>query len=409
MRLRTVLTACSLAVLLSTAGCSAVPFGDGTDGDGMATPSAEAPYQRLDGEEVIQTHRQHIRDAGTATRHSESTTRIVREGFNETQRRNRTSYVDFGTDPPTRHTVSGDGTERWIGPGRNVSKNPESGYSLYSTSVGFFDDGLGTAYLDAFEFEGPTPVERNGRQLFRYRAPNRSAFVGESDAFGSANVTVAAASVTLYLTNEGLVAAANTSFVLVRDDTRIEQSGSIRYTSVGSTNVSRPAWYDEAVENLGPFAGETVTVERNASELDASLSVTGLAENVAERFGARTELRYSENAYILEESDPITAARASCIPYAGLPDAFENASLTLGYDSAYVPDGDERNLTLFRYNRSLQTVVPVEGATVDSGADTVSAPVDTSGLYLVLHVPTFAEAFGSRELPESATGVPTCR
>jgi hypothetical protein len=408
MRPRLALAVCSLAVVLSVAGCSAVPVptDDSTDG----TSAADAPYQELDGSTVVETHRQRLREAGSATRHRESVTRIVREGFDDTQRRNRTTYVDFGTDPPARYTVSGDGTERWLGPGRNVSKNPQSGYARYGTSVGFFEGGIGADYLDAFTYEGPVRVERGGRQLFRYRAPSIDSVVDDATGpFANENVTVEAASVTLYLTSDGRIAAANTSFVFARDDTRIEQNGTIRYTSVGSTNVSRPAWYDEAIENLGPFAGETATVTRNASELDASLSVTGLAENVAERFGARTELRYSENAYRLEESDPITAARASCIPYAGLPDAFENASLTLGYDPAYVPDGDETNLTLFRYNRSLQTVVPVEGATVDSGADTVSAPIERSGLYLVLHVPTFAEAFGSRQLPESATGVPSCR
>jgi hypothetical protein len=400
------LLACSL-LLVALAGCSAVPI-DGMTDDGTPTPEATAPYEDLDGETVIETHRDRLREAGNATRHVESI-QVVEATVTRDHGRNHTAYLDFTAKPPVRHVVYGDGQEMWVGPERNVSKGPDGRYSLYS-GLGVFSDGIATSVVDLFDYEGPERVERDGRVAYRYRAEDVEALsAGASEAIAeSGNVTVESASARLLIRADGVVVEAHHEMVFVQDGTRVTSNRTVRYTDVGSTAVTRPEWYDDAIEELGPFAGETTTVTLESDRLDATLSVTGAAEDVSEKYGAWTELRYSENARLLEDSPPMNAARASCIPWVRLPESYDDAELTVGYEEQYVPAGEERNLTLYRYDRDLQTVVAVDGATVEVGADRVRGAVDENGMYVVLHTPTWVEAFGSRELPDSATGVPGC-
>lgn len=401
------LLACTLLLLVALAGCSAGPLDDPTDG-GTPTPEATAPYGDLDGETVVETHRDRLREAGNATRSVESSQRI--EGtVTRQERREHTASIDFTADPPVRHVVHGDGREYWVGPERNVSKGPKGRYSLYS-GLGVFADGIGTGVVDLFEYEGLERIERDGEVVFRYRAEGVDALsANATEAIaGSGNVTVEAARSRLLIRADGVVVESHQELVAVKEGSRFATNRTVRYTDVGSTNVTRPEWYDDAVEELGPFAGERITVTLESDRLDATLNVTGPAEDVSSEFGAWTELRYSQNARMLEDSPPMNAARASCIPWVRLPESYDEAELTVGYEERYVPRGDERNLTLYRYDRDLQTVVTVDGATVDAEADEARASVDENGMYVVLHAPTWAEAFGSRELPDAATGVPAC-
>lgn len=397
------LLACMLLLMVAIAGCSAGPVDDGTP-----TSEATAPYEDLDGGTVVQTHRDRLREADNATRTVESS-RHVEGGATSEEHRELTAYVNFTGDPPVRHVVHGDGREIWVGPERNVSKGPQGRYSLYS-GQGIFAEGLGTHVVDLFEYQGPERVERDGREVFRYRAEGVADLSSEAtDVIArSGNVTVEAASSRLLIRADGVVVESHQELVVVQDGHRISTNRTVRYTDVGSTEVKRPDWYDDAIDQLGPFAGATTTVTLESDRLDATLSVTGRAADVSAEYGAWTELRYSKNARMLEDSPPMNAARASCIPWVRLPESYDDAELTVGYDEQYVPGGDERNLTLYRYDRDLQTVVTVDGATVDAEADGIRASVDENGMYVVLHAPTWNVAFGSREMPDSATGVPDC-
>lgn len=404
--MRALLT-CSLLLCVAVAGCSSGPI-DGSTEDGSPTPDVNAPYDELDGETVVETHRGRLRAAGNATRHVESSRRIEGSVTDERTREQRTA-VDFTRDPPVRHVVHGDGRQVWVGPERNVSKGPDGRYSQYS-GLGVFADGIGTSVVDLFEYEDTEQVERDGRVLFCYRAAGADALSPEAtEALAeSGNVTVEAARSRLLVRPDGVVVESHQELVFVTDGRRVATNRTVRYTDVGSTTVTRPDWYDDAMESLGPFAGETTTVTLESDRLDARLSVTGPAEDVSEKYGAWTELRYSKNARLLEDSRAMNAARASCIPFVRLPDSYDEATLSVGYEERFVPAGDEQNLALYRYDTDRQTVVPVGGATVDADADRLRAPVQETGMYLVLHGPTWQEAFGSRELPDSATGVPAC-
>lgn len=401
------LLACALLLSIALAGCSAGPIDDLTD-DGTPTPEATSPYENLDGETVVETHRDRLRKAGNATRTVEST-ELVEATVTRELGRDHTAYIDFTAEPPVRHVVYGDGRELWVGPKRNVSQGPRGQYSLYS-GLGVFSDGISSSVVDLFDYEGPERVERDGTVAFRYRAEGVDALSAEaSDAIAeSGNVTVETASARLLIRADGVVVEAHHELVFVQDGHRVTSNRTVRYTDVGSTAVTRPDWYDEAVEELGPFAGETTTVTLESDRLDATLAVTGPAEDVSEKYGAWTELRSSPNARMLEDSPPMNAARASCIPFVRLPESYDRAELTVGYEERYVPDGDEANLALYRYDTDRHTVVPVDGATVDTDADVLTASIEETGMYLVLHGPTWQAALDSRELPDSATGVPDC-
>lgn len=71
-----------------------------------------------------------------------------------------------------------------------------------------------------------------------------------------------------------------------------------------------------------------------------------------------------------------------------LPPDATNASLTLQYDESVIPDGNESALGLYQYDISETTWTPIE-ATHDAEADTLTADVDRSNAFVVLHEPTW--------------------
>jgi len=399
-----------VALLLLLSGCSAPFLGDESTGEPADSPSpigatsetaaSAPPHESLsNATAVVETHRERLREAGTATRHIESLHIENESDGTERDYRERTAEIDFGTDPP-RWLVTTPDAEYWQGPGRNVERSespPE--FSRYLSGPRVFTYGLATDRFQFYRFSAPERITRDGETLYRYSV------LGLENAD---NVTVRNASGRMLLTPDGLVRSAHLRIVVDTGDVTIRDYYRLDYEKIGETNVSRPSWYDEAVSTVGPFRDEIVTVQRTETDLNAGLTMTGPAALVSPEYSFDTYMEQPLAQRV--RTDVVNGARASCIVRVSPPPEVSNATLQLNYTESLVPSGEEENLSLVREDDRRNTLVPVEDAEVDTRRNVATVPVETEELYLVMHMPTFRQAFDrdSSRVASDATGVPEC-
>jgi len=142
----------------------------------------------------------------------------------------------------------------------------------------------------------------------------------------------------------------------------------------------------------------TTDGEETLTRRDSSPSGAAVLEVTAEAGDSPDMGVHPENRRIFERSETLSTASASGyfeVSYDGT--AVESARVTISYDPAEVPDGDEEDLEVYRYNESYQTFLRVDSS-VDTQANTVTADLtdqETPGLYVVLHTPSW-ECFWDR-------------
>lgn len=371
----------SLLLCVLLAGCSGVPVVPESPFQSDPTP----PYESPNGTVVSTAHADALGDVRTVTRRFEVEHRYpTRDGEELTDRYNTTRHIDYTTDPPTVRLVRWDGRVVWMGTERQVSRSPDGDHRVADR----YDRTVDDPPLAPFDFEGPEQVTRNGRTLYRYTAVRPESYYA-----ANASGNVLAANVTLLVRPDGLIVERSE---FVTDGTRFEDGESfertVRYESVNDTTVERPEWYDDATADI---------THVTAPALNASLYTPELLDPDA---GARPEV--DDHGFVY--TDNVVAPRVSCAPQVDVPNWLEEAELTIGYQDRYVPAGDEGGLTLYRYNDSYQIFLEVEGATVDTSANEVTAEIDESGYYAVLHTRTWEQLFDESEDVDAKTGVPDC-
>ncbi|MFC4542100.1 hypothetical protein ACFO5R_09185 [Halosolutus amylolyticus] len=392
-----------LCLCLVLAGCAGFAPSDADDPGnetGSIAGDPTAPYDALpDGETVVERHRDRLRSAGSVTIDVESQFRVIGPDDERIERTNRTAELDYTTSPPRRLVVDGDGTERWLGPERNLTKRSFGGYSRTTGSIDLVD-GLDPDTIDFLAFDGPTEIDRDGGPHYRYRATGIDpAFEG---AFEDDSETVENASATLVLRSDGTVVSATESFVFVDGDTRVEQSRSVRYANVGETDVTRPDWYEEALAETDPLPHETVTETLEIPESNATLAVTGEAGDVASDYGPHPTFDPAGTF----SADELAAAQVSCLVQVYLPESYDRAELTLEYADEHVPGGDEDGLALTHYDARSGSFTTI--GDVDPATNTATASIDRDGYYFVVHEPTYETAFVSGDEPSETAPPPTC-
>ena len=376
---RSALTA-SLLICVLLAGCSGVPVAP--ENPFQRTP--DPPYESPNGTTVASQHGESLAAVETATRRVDIVEEYTtRDGEQRTVAFNETRHVDYTSDPPTAHLIRGDGREVWMGSDRQLSRSPEGAYDV--TEI--YDRNVSDPALTPFDFDGPEQVSRDGRTLYRYTAVRPESYYASNTS-----TTILSANVTILVRPDGLVV--NRTEV-VRAGTRFEEGGrlerTITYSDINDTIVERPPWYDEAVAEL---------TRVTAPSVNATLHVSAPPPSDA------SEPELGDHGFVLPKN--VVGPRVSCVPQVDLPGWIDDARLTIGYQDRYVPAGDEGNLTLYRVNDTYQTFLAVGNATVDASANRVTARIDQSGYYAVLHRPTWQQMFDRSETPDSETDVPDC-
>lgn len=404
------LAAGCLGVLPSGSGADAdadAPEADGTAATADAAASLEnettPPYDAVpSGEAVVETHRDRLREAGSATISVETDVAVTGPDRNVTDRTSRTATVDYATAPPRQHVVDADGTERWLGSERNLTRRTNGRYARTGGNIGAVEGVAADAdTIDAFEFDGPAPTERGGEsaEYYRYEANGTDALSADARA-DLENGTVERVSVELVVRGDGLIVAYEFAAAGTEDDLAYEQRRSVRYDDVGTTDATRPDWYDEALAATDPLPTETVTETRSVPAANATLEVTGEAGDVADRYAVHPTME-ERGTY---SADELELAQVSCLVYVYLPDDFERAELTVEYEDEHVPGGED-GLAFVRYDQYTGSYTTV--GDVDPATNSATASIDEDGYYFVRHEPTYESVFVSGEEP-SETAPPPC-
>ncbi|MFP8954306.1 hypothetical protein ACLI4Z_15265 [Natrialbaceae archaeon A-arb3/5] len=396
----------AVVICLVLAGCAGlVPGEESVESEQEANVSdvTTPPYEELsDASTVMDRHDEQIRSVASVTRHLDARMAYsTADDDDEVEQANRTVRSDQTTAPPRRHVALDDGTEHWLSPNRNLTKEAAGHYSPGPRNVDFVEIDAET--IEAFEFDGPEPVERDGETRYRYRANGTDALSEDAhDSFEGD--TVERASATLVLRGDGLITEVETTLAVTADDEdeRYEQTRSIRYTDLGTTDVNRPDWYDEAANSVPPLPGETVTETREISSPNATLSVTGDAGDISGQYAVHPTMESTDSF----SADELEAAQVSCLTRIYLPESYDDAELTIEYDDAHVPGDDTDGLELTRYVARTGSFTTL--GEVDPEMNTATGSIDGDGYYFVKHEPTFETAFVNRETPSETAPPSEC-
>ena len=133
---------------------------------------------------------------------------------------------------------------------------------------------------------------------------------------------------------------------------------------------------------------ETYTTTKRSEELGATLSLTGEGD-----VAARTRLTEETSARF--RTDRVRNLTVSA-PVEVRTEGVDAATVTLGYDPAAV-SGNESDLTMFRYNESVQAFMPLN-ATVDPENDTVTANVSAFSTVVVLDTARWVDSIRGPEV-----------
>ncbi|CQH58976.1 uncharacterized protein HHUB_2872 [Halobacterium hubeiense] len=250
--MRKQIAAVAVAALLVLAGCSA-GGGAGTTAPGTAT-GADAVYESpLNGTTVAQNHEAVVREAGSFTLVSTSTQTqagqsFTREGStavdldsgaylsNRTVRGQNVLQYGYGNGTAFQRVTVGNQTQYAV-PQQTPNTTQLAGDQLASF-VGLF----------AFSYNGTESAD--GTTVHVYEANGVDAINESAPGFANldtSNLTNVSSEVRV--TDDGLVTEFGYSLSIDTGDGEASASLNQQYLDVGSTEVSEPAWLDEARAN----------------------------------------------------------------------------------------------------------------------------------------------------------------
>lgn len=130
---------------------------------------------------------------------------------------------------------------------------------------------------------------------------------------------------------------------------------------------------------------ETLTTTAENATLGTTVEVTGVGP-VASVTTVRNATRERFNTSV------VRAARVGPVRRVEAGVNFSRADVTVAYDEAAVPDGNESDLTLYRQNETLNTFVPLN-TSVDAANDRLSATVEEDSTVVAMAQSVWREEF----------------
>jgi len=246
----------AVGLVAVTAGCGAVLPGSGSGGSGPSGPNAglepaEPPYEpSLEDSSLVADHVDALRDAGTFT-----------------VERDTTIESDSGNGPDTTRRVRvglDDGVVAWTqrpSPVVQLYRLPD-GTSYLSTvadgSRSFRENSTRsrdpadwarhpvTEVVSGVAFEHAGVTERRGERVHVYRATDPAALNESAFRLASAAGDVVSLNATLHVRESGLVARLSGRYVVELAGSEQSYAWRTRFTGLGETDTSPPAWVDDA-------------------------------------------------------------------------------------------------------------------------------------------------------------------
>lgn len=319
-----------LAVAL--AGCTGLVPGDSVWGDGPGSENASRPAN-LDHGEVVERHRQALREAGTfnatETISLASNSSGMAGGFSLTYEyavdldRDRAIRRSSTLGETVRYTAGNTTYERsTVGgtePIYEVTNHSEDSGGLFSVSPVNVTEAIGAVYVpvDAVEFRYVGEGSFEGTTVKRYEASGTDAVGSLATLLGSGNATEAAEgsglvldavdaglqsfSATMLVDREGVVRLVEWELTLSDGDLGLRSTIAVRHvvTDVGTATVEPPGWLDEARERSTPVSGPTdcqnSTIEGSFDQRPAENGTYDVTFEVTSmRAGASLTLEYPD-------------------------------------------------------------------------------------------------------------------
>ena len=397
------------ALLVVLAGCSAAMPGapdtnqSGDDGTGSDTadqgldPSVEPIYEPpLNTTEVAVDHTVELRRAGSFT--YQATVTIVDSNQSARMSFGRTASVAMDTGEMVIRRNRSDMTRESVyvtGNGTTYVKVATSdGTVAFNKTNGTIDtsryaiNGV-PRFLDTFELEYDGATTMDGERVYRYSATSPEQVTSLQGLAGQdSGRNLSKIEAQLYVTESGLVKKLGYTLGFDTGQGLHNIKAVTTYENVGTEPVARPDWIADADAAARGELSETRTIENET--LGASLTVTA-------------NRNYFDQIQIVPGAGPYyngdgayEAAAASSTVTVVIPPSAENASITLAYDEAEVPEGGEEDLALYQYVPTQNTWEQLN-ATHDVEANTFSKDIPKSAVVVVLHEPSWESVTNSTE------------
>ena len=211
------------------------------------------------------------------------------------------------------------------------------------------------SFLDAANFSFAGTRVRDGTPVVVFRVTSPDAFRSLPE-----NRTLVGIDATLAVDADGIVRHFAYNATVERPGGVETVSYSHRVSDVGTTTVTPPSWLRKP-----QFVDRTVNRTLTDDATGATLTVAGDPRTVE-------SVEFSRSDWGLTRSEPVLNASVSPFVAADSDPGNLSVAVTLPYDEAAVPGGDEAGLVLFVYDERVQTLVPMH-STVDAANDTVTA------------------------------------
>jgi hypothetical protein len=255
-RLKRLLLPAMVALLVATAGCSALPGGD-SEAAGYDVAGSE-----LDGQTITDTTTEAVEDAGSFTIETSSTVTTSQGGAEQTGL--STIQVDLDDDRGIRNQTQSYSTENqtqeqisvvYTDGSTSYRKQTVQGETTYDQQEGPQQSFTGirpvnttaftqnyTSIVDGFSWEQDGSGEVDGVAVTEY------SLTGEPDKDVlnlPENATVEDASGALYIDSDGVLRQADIAYTVTTERGTTSIDATTTLTDVGSTSVEEPGWLSE--------------------------------------------------------------------------------------------------------------------------------------------------------------------
>ncbi|WP_276302697.1 hypothetical protein [Halorussus lipolyticus] len=161
-----------------------------------------------------------------------------------------------------------------------------------------------------------------------------------------------------------------------------------------SDGLTDPDEYEVGTDPLDNDTDDDGVLDGNetfsTSKTDAK---TGVSINITGKGNVASTLSINNSTEPMVQTDSVKNVSASDAYDFEAKANFSTANITLPYNESRVGDANESNLGAYRYNETLQTLVPVNNSTVDTRNDTVTAETSHFSTYTVLSTEKWESKF----------------
>lgn len=324
---RRVLAALGLAVLLTTAGCSALPFGGNDNPLSDENPGVDTDVEYPPGvtdagvenqSDLLSVHHNRLSAEGSFTlEHSQTVSEgdeVVQTQSRELKLNNRSALVVTQQDGETTERAWSNGSQTV----QEVSVQTEDGEKKTRPVVreGAFNVGpymserAVSSVVVGFDYQTKATEELRGQTVFKLTSTSTADENVLKDTYRAS--AIRNASSTLWVNSQGQILKMDVTVdMLDQNGQRVTVEDTYTVKNVGETTVGEPDWVTQAREDATKFSGELsddqqyLEITHEGGEpLDGALLQVYVADN---QLRTTTDLTISEGdtlyAYVTEEGD----------------------------------------------------------------------------------------------------------